>query len=78
MRHSEHLLRTVDTLFTVTQAKAPMDSAAAYKQIDVLRQAEAAVQHHDGVSGTEKDFVVDDYSARLFNGGNQAMNVSHI
>jgi alpha-mannosidase len=39
-----------------------------YLSMDILRRAMAAVQHHDGVSGTEKQFVADAYAAHIIEG----------
>lgn len=37
-------------------------------QLDKLQRAVGLVQHHDGLSGTEKQSVADDYSLRLNDG----------
>ncbi|KAG6542998.1 hypothetical protein Mapa_015494 [Marchantia paleacea] len=38
------------------------------RSTDLLQDAMATVQHHDGVSGTAKQHVTDDYITRLFQG----------
>uniref|UniRef100_A0A1I8J3I0 Alpha-mannosidase n=1 Tax=Macrostomum lignano TaxID=282301 RepID=A0A1I8J3I0_9PLAT len=44
-------------------------------KLDLLRQAMGVVQHHDGVSGTEKQVVAYDYALRVSTGINQAYSL---
>ncbi|KAL2328408.1 hypothetical protein Fmac_021835 [Flemingia macrophylla] len=61
---SNHLL---DTLFTqaARQLEYFKGNSALGPKTDSLAEALAIVQHHDTVTGTEKQHVVDDYAKRL-------------
>jgi hypothetical protein len=39
-----------------------------YGRLDTMRQALGVAQHHDAVSGTEKQHVADDYTIQLQQG----------
>ncbi len=43
-----------------------MDVAGSVVLIDSFAQSHGIVQHHDGVSGTSKQHVADDYALRLY------------
>ena len=55
---------------------APCDCDATTEAIYELEDALGVVQHHDGVSGTAKQHVANDYSKRLQKGINAAVAVS--
>ena len=44
--------------------------------LETLKEAMGVLQHHDAVSGTEKQHVADDYSERLATGTRAALGVS--
>ncbi|KAK3086623.1 hypothetical protein FSP39_021156 [Pinctada imbricata] len=46
-----------------------------YSGIQMLKEAMGVAQHHDAVSGTEKQAVADDYALRLFVGTNSCQNI---
>ncbi|XP_064609244.1 lysosomal alpha-mannosidase-like [Liolophura sinensis] len=47
------------------------DSQHSSVSVEVLKEAMGVAQHHDGVSGTEKQVVAYDYAERLANGVNE-------
>ncbi|PAA64962.1 hypothetical protein BOX15_Mlig016937g1 [Macrostomum lignano] len=60
---------------TACLAGLQRDGAEAEERIDPLRQALGVVQHHDGVSGTERQLVAYDYALRISNGIDRAYPV---
>ncbi len=56
------VLHTAQQLVSLSGLPAKTDG------IETLEKAMAVAQHHDAVSGTEKQHVVDDYALRLSNG----------
>ena len=55
---------------------APCDCEVSNKAIYELEDALGVVQHHDGVSGTAKQHVANDYSKRLQKGIDAAAAVT--
>ncbi|XP_052262943.1 lysosomal alpha-mannosidase-like [Dreissena polymorpha] len=71
VRTAGALLQTCKQLSALTEI--PLQE---YKEIDYLKEAMAVVQHHDGVSGTEKQYVSDDYTKLLQNGISYCKNIT--
>lgn len=46
------------------------------KELEHFREAMGVMQHHDAVTGTEKQLVADDYARILYAGMQQGTNVS--
>lgn len=44
--------------------------------LDTLREAMGVLQHHDGVSGTEKQHVANDYARQLSEGLDSCANIT--
>lgn len=47
------------------------------KELEHFREAMGVLQHHDAVSGTEKQLVADDYARILYNGMKQGTNIAY-
>ncbi len=62
VRHQNALLHAAD------QIVAGTGRAEALPALAVLRESFAVAQHHDAVSGTEREHVARDYAMRLANG----------
>lgn len=46
-----------------------IDNDSSYRaSVNVLEQALGVIQHHDGITGTEYQFVSDDYVYQIVNG----------
>ena len=64
-------LRATEILFSVSSilsshdAKDPFNSSVI-EDLQYARRNLALFQHHDGITGTAKDFVVQDYANRMF------------
>ena len=67
-RTSHNVLRGTDFAHTFARAAFPVDRAAQMNQVFMLRGAEAVVQHHDGVTGTFRELVGEDYIKYLLGG----------
>ncbi|XP_065199334.1 uncharacterized protein LOC135831021 isoform X1 [Sycon ciliatum] len=71
IRSRAAVLRTTELLAYIA-AKSPaaghVDWKDGLEQIGLLRRAMGASQHHDAISGTEKQAVADDYYLQLFKG----------
>ncbi|KAH9509722.1 Alpha-mannosidase 2x [Bulinus truncatus] len=67
----EHNLRSAEIIFSLTQVQARKHAAANFPSRDFMqklvdaRRALGLFQHHDGITGTAKDFVMVDYAQRL-------------
>ncbi|XP_060071778.1 lysosomal alpha-mannosidase-like [Ylistrum balloti] len=48
------------------------------EQVNTLREAMAVLQHHDAISGTEKQHVANDYAQRLANGINECQMIMNV
>ena len=46
------------------------------EQLEHFREAMGVMQHHDAVTGTEKQLVADDYARVLYDGMHQGINVA--
>ncbi|XP_022222241.2 lysosomal alpha-mannosidase [Drosophila obscura] len=62
-RDGNHILQTVKQLITL----ANLTTAKHEKGLRNLRQAMGVMQHHDAITGTEKQAVAQDYDRMLFN-----------
>jgi hypothetical protein len=67
-RAAHGILRNADFLFSLVKAEFGMSSMDAWENLNHLRAPEAVVQHHDGVSGTFRRLVGEDYLKLLFGG----------
>ncbi|XP_076327158.1 LOW QUALITY PROTEIN: lysosomal alpha-mannosidase-like [Tachypleus tridentatus] len=63
VKYSNNFLQVCKQLETLARL-GPMDAG----DVTVLREAQGVAQHHDAVTGTEKQHVANDYSQRLANG----------
>lgn len=69
-RHLESTLRSAEIIFTLAQAKAHtngesnFNSAELYGMLTYARRSLGLFQHHDGITGTAKTAVVEDYGSR--------------
>eukprot|EP00743_Colponemidia_sp_Colp-15_P004427 GILK01004773.1.p1 GENE.GILK01004773.1~~GILK01004773.1.p1 ORF type:complete len:997 (+),score=226.35 GILK01004773.1:428-2992(+) len=78
VRDSSNLLTAVEQLAaTVTQFSANMSRESLMDSLSPAQQAISVLQHHDGVSGTEKQHVANDYAERLAVGNDKAEEVFH-
>lgn len=65
-RSADNVQRLVDAAFATALAGGyKLDQQKLYEYINELRYQNAVAQHHDGVSGTARPHVVDDYEYRL-------------
>uniref|UniRef100_T1PFV0 Alpha-mannosidase n=1 Tax=Musca domestica TaxID=7370 RepID=T1PFV0_MUSDO len=67
-RDGNHFLQVAKQLTTM----ANLTTTAAFANLDTLRQAMGIMQHHDAVTGTEKQHVAQDYDRML----TKAINVA--
>ena len=69
--------RTNNYLQSVRQlaAFAQLNDTETFDQLGTLERAMGVAQHHDAVSGTERQHVANDYAKRLSIGVDQCMNV---
>ena len=72
-RTAHNALRAVDFAHTYARAQYPVDREAQMNQVFTLRGAEAVVQHHDGVTGTFRQLVGEDY-VKYLTGGMELTN----
>jgi alpha-mannosidase II len=62
--------RSAEILFTLAQAYARKHTASNFPSVSLMQRLVTArrslglFQHHDGITGTAKDFVVNDYGTR--------------
>lgn len=67
-------LRSAEIIFTLAQAYARKHTASNFPSVALMeklvtaRRSLGLFQHHDGITGTAKDFVVNDYGARMLHG----------
>ncbi|GFO22526.1 alpha-mannosidase [Plakobranchus ocellatus] len=70
----EHNLRSAEIILSLARVKAWQKNVANFpirvlaQKIEGSRRALALFQHHDGITGTAKDHVVEDYGKRMLNG----------
>jgi len=62
----EYYLRSAEISLTLaaTLSNQPSNFKKEYEMLDFSRKNLALFQHHDGITGTAKDFVVNDYADR--------------
>eukprot|EP01116_Phalansterium_solitarium_P019911 TRINITY_DN5728_c0_g2_i1.p1 TRINITY_DN5728_c0_g2~~TRINITY_DN5728_c0_g2_i1.p1 ORF type:complete len:1012 (-),score=366.51 TRINITY_DN5728_c0_g2_i1:80-3115(-) len=65
VRSRTNLLHAVDQLFATIPSRQQVNFQQSLQQIQTLSQALGVAQHHDAVSGTEKQHVAYDYAERL-------------
>ncbi|EGG20517.1 alpha-mannosidase [Cavenderia fasciculata] len=73
VRQNSQLLHVAEQLLVTGQADIP-NVQSYIDSIMPLREAMGEAQHHDAVSGTEKQVVADDYAARLAIGNTATLN----
>lgn len=64
VREGESFMRSVDVLIASAYLGNPV-STPDFTSMGTLRSAMAQAQHHDAVSGTEKDFVAEEYHGHI-------------
>ena len=74
-RTAHNVLRGVDFAHTFARAAFDLDRDSQMRQVFTLRGAEAVVQHHDGVTGTFRQLVGEDYITYLLGGMDVANGV---
>jgi len=70
-RRLEHLMQAADTMLSIGLLSGKISQSIAeeiYKKIRAGRREVDLFQHHDAITGTEKDFVHRDYADHLLNG----------
>ena len=66
VRRASEFLHTMHQIYLIGIVRFPMDNANKVKKaFNALTQAVSAAQHHDAISGTEKQNVADNYAQRL-------------
>lgn len=74
VRRTTNFLHTMRQTYLIANIAFPYDNANQVKEaFDTLGRAIGAAQHHDGVSGTERQVVADDYARRLAFGTSQVL-----
>merc|ERR1711871_64529 len=74
-RRTDAILHAAEVVFALYAASGklpPQSISIQNSRLVAMREAQALFQHHDAVTGTEKQFVLDDYVARLQSGQVQA------
>ena len=62
--------RSAEVIFTLAQAYARKNTASNFPSVELMKKLVTArrslglFQHHDGITGTARDFVVNDYGSR--------------
>lgn len=66
-RRADYIQRRTDMAFAIGKALKlkQLNQSEIYQAVDHLRLQNSIAQHHDGVSGTSRPQVVDDYELRL-------------
>lgn len=75
-RQSEGILRNADHLYSTARIFLPsLSTPENFELLDLGRAAQAETQHHDGVTGTERGWVVDMYTDDLTTGNDGSFHV---
>ncbi|CAJ0596739.1 unnamed protein product [Cylicocyclus nassatus] len=61
----QHQLRAAEIAFTLKAMKGEKAPEAVFAKLILARRALSLFQHHDGVTGTAKDFVMVDYGQKM-------------
>lgn len=70
-------LRTADIIASLSFANGTRPSVRPdLRSIAYMRMAMGQVQHHDGVSGTEKQYVADDYAVQMSRGASMTREIT--
>ena len=83
-RDVQHLLQTADVLHSLTYAyrrKWGLDNDHFLQHAGLLQTARRALglfQHHDAITGTAKEFVVEDYENYLLRAYNNSQDVARM
>ncbi|XP_046584534.1 lysosomal alpha-mannosidase-like isoform X4 [Haliotis rubra] len=72
VRRTNNFLQVVKQMDALAQLE---DTDNSTYNIEILKEAVGVAQHHDAVSGTEKQAVAYDYAERLANGVNECQKV---
>uniref|UniRef100_A0A915NJJ2 Alpha-mannosidase n=1 Tax=Meloidogyne floridensis TaxID=298350 RepID=A0A915NJJ2_9BILA len=66
-RSLQHYLRAADIFFSLVnwKGKMPTNISTLYNSLVNARRALSLFQHHDGVTGTAKSLVMDDYGEKM-------------
>ena len=77
VRKTNNLLHISRLMYLVGNILFPLDvdKSIVKKHFDALDRAMGEVQHHDAVSGTERQFVANNYAEKLSYGSNQVLKV---
>lgn len=63
--------------FQISKQLSVLTSLEGYeKQLEHFREAMGVMQHHDAVTGTEKQLVAYDYARILYDGMQQGTNIA--
>ncbi|XP_048762590.2 lysosomal alpha-mannosidase-like isoform X2 [Ostrea edulis] len=73
-RKSNNLLQVCKQLDVLANLSSPVSFAT--ENLRIFKEALGVVQHHDGISGTEKQHVADDYAQRLAVGAEKCQQVA--
>ncbi|MPC27361.1 Lysosomal alpha-mannosidase [Portunus trituberculatus] len=68
-------VRHTNTVLQAVKQVASLMGLGRTEGLETLKEAMGVLQHHDAVSGTEKQHVADDYSERLATGTTAALGV---
>ncbi|XP_063446500.1 lysosomal alpha-mannosidase-like isoform X2 [Mytilus trossulus] len=75
VRQSNNYLQVCKQLDTIGNYRTGWMTSSG---VEVLKEAMGVAQHHDAVSGTEKQHVANDYAERLSNGYKSCENVTNM
>ncbi|KAL0480987.1 lysosomal alpha-mannosidase [Acrasis kona] len=67
-REAERIGRTADALYSVARAYNKNVPSSLFSNLLLLREANGYVQHHDGITGTEREHVITMYRDYLTQG----------
>eukprot|EP00002_Diphylleia_rotans_P015223 TRINITY_DN2949_c0_g1_i3.p1 TRINITY_DN2949_c0_g1~~TRINITY_DN2949_c0_g1_i3.p1 ORF type:complete len:804 (+),score=157.64 TRINITY_DN2949_c0_g1_i3:64-2475(+) len=75
-RVSESVLHNAEMMMQMAIIERSLDEDAQSSKLSLLRDATAVLQHHDGITGTERKVVAEDYTNRLSIGLGKAKEVA--